>query len=65
MTKCKTGFRNYLFYSNEKCSIFNCSNDNLFAYNISFSDKSINFNDELLKNYFMEIIRIKIIILEI
>ena len=52
MTKCKNGFRNYLFYANEECSIFNCSNDDLIGYNISFNDKSINFDDELLSKLF-------------
>ena len=52
MTKCKNGFRNYLFYANEECSIFNCSNDDLIGYNISFNDKSINFDGELLSKLF-------------
>ena len=52
MTKCKNGFRNYLFYANEECSIFNCSNDDLIGNNIQFNDKIINFNGELLSKLF-------------
>ena len=54
MTKCKNGIRNYLFYSDEECSIFNCSNDNLIGNNISFSDKSTTFEDDLLQKLFFE-----------
>ena len=51
-TKCKNCIRNYLFYSNEECSIFNSSKDYLVGNNISFNDKSINFEDDLLQKLF-------------
>ena len=54
VTKCKNGIRNYLFSSNEECIIFNGSDPTLKGYNISYNDKTINFEDDLLQKLFFK-----------